>query len=395
MSTRARAALAVVVALLAVRLLAPLLFGGALLDAAAGRPGLISTPVIGDMIVEALGDRLRTPAGTDSQTTRVTIAPGSSTADIAGQLYDAGLIADEFAFIVAVRHAGLEGLLQAGDFLLAPSMTPGEVAQALIEPYREPTIAFDIRAGLRMEQIVAKIDTVDLPFSGSEVLQIFRDPPAELLADYPWLDIPEGGTLEGRLAAGTYSVPVSATAEDFVRLLLDGFAAQVPEALRTASASGLSFAEVLSLASVVEKEAALDEERARVAGVFAYRMQRGMGLESDVTLIYMLDSAALRKRDVSTWGGYAFWTIPSGLYARADAPSVPRDLQRWNSRKYRGVPPAPICTPSRASIEAALNPDTSRRELYFIAIPNGGGKTDFSTTYAEHMRKVRMYGFNP
>lgn len=75
-------------------------------------------------------------------------------------------------------------------------MTPAEVAAALTQPYREPTIAVQLRTGLRLEQIVAQAGTIDLPFTQRELLDLLRTPPAELIVDYDWLDLPRGGTLE-------------------------------------------------------------------------------------------------------------------------------------------------------------------------------------------------------
>ena len=76
-------------------------------------------------------------------------------------------------------------------------------------------------------------------------------------------------------------------------------------------------------------------------------------------------------------------------------PRVPADLVPWNTFVRGGIPPAPFCSPSLASIIAAREPDSSRKELYFIAIPGGGGTVDYSTTLAEHLRKARAYGFHP
>jgi UPF0755 protein len=149
-------------------------------------------------------------------------------------------------------------------------------------------------------------------------------------------------------------VPVSATAETFVRILLDRFAEQVPEQYR-GSSGGYSFNQILTLASIVEKEAALDDERPRMAGVYTYRLQLGQGLFADPTIIWVADSAALRKLKLSKW--------------------------------------APLCSPSLASIIAAREPDSSRKELYFVLIPGSGGRHDFSQTLAEHEAKARAYGW--
>ena len=384
---------AIVLALLLGRVAAPALIGDALVSASLRSPALLSLPVLGDIVVDRLGDRISAPAGSDTTLVTVEIAAGSSSSEIAAQLYEAGLIGDETGFIVAVSRAGLEGGLQAGLFQVAASMTPSEIAVALTQPYREPAIAVQLRAGLRLEQIVAQIGTLDLPFTQRELLDLLRTPPAKIIADYDWLDLPTGSTLEGRLGTGTFNVPVSATAERFVRMLLDRFAEEIPAELRGSAPDGRSFHEVLTMASIVEREAALDEERPRMAGVYAYRLQQGIGLFADPTIIWVADSAALRNLKLEKWQTYEFWTFPEQPYVGLVPPRVPKDLVPWNTFVRGGLPPTPICSPSRASIEAALTPDTSRKEMYFVLIPGANGRHDFSQTLAEHEAKARKYGW--
>ena len=384
---------AIVLALVLGRVAAPALIGDVLVSASLRSPALLSLPLLGDIVVERLGDRISAPAGSDTTLVTVEIAAGSSSSEIAAQLYQAGLIGDEIGFIVAVSRAGLEGDLQAGLFQVAANMTPSEIAVALTQPYREPAIAVQLRAGLRLEQIVAQIGTLDLPFTQRELLDLLRAPSAEILADYDWLDLPNGSTLEGRLGSGTFNVPVSATAERFVRMLLDRFAEEVPTELRGSAPDGRSFHEVLTMASIVEREAALDEERPRMAGVYAYRLQQGIGLFADPTIIWVADSAALRNLKLEKWKNYEFWTFPEQPYVGLVPPRVPKDLVPWNTFVRGGLPPTPICSPSRASIEAALAPDTSRKEMYFVLIPGANGRHDFSQTLAEHEAKARKYGW--
>ena len=384
---------AIVLALVLGRVAAPALIGDALVSVSLRSPALLSLPLLGDIVVDRLGDRISAPAGSDTTLVTVEIAAGSSSSEIAAQLYEAGLIGDETGFIVAVSRAGLEGGLQAGLFQVAASMTPSEIAVTLTQPYREPAIAVQLRAGLRLEQIVAQIGTLDLPFTQRELLDLLRAPSAKILADYDWLDLPSGSTLEGRLGAGTFNVPVSATAERFVRMLLDRFAEEIPAELRGSAPDGRSFHEVLTMASIVEREAALDEERPRMAGVYAYRLQEGIGLFADPTIIWVADSAALRNLKLEKWKSYEFWTFPEQPYVGLVPPRVPKDLVPWNTFVRGGLPPTPICSPSRASIEAALAPDTSRKEMYFVLIPGTNGRHDFSQTLAEHEAKARKYGW--
>jgi UPF0755 protein len=386
--------LAALILLLATgRAAAPSIVGDVLIGAGLRSPGILSLPLIGDIAVDRLGPRISEPASNDATLVNVEIAPGSSTAAIAEQLFASGLIGDPIGFIVAVGRAGFEGQLQAGTFQVAGSMTPAEVAAALTRPYREPTIAVQLRAGLRLEQIVAQAGTIDLPFTQRELLELLRTPPDSLLGDYEWLDLPSGATLEGRLGAGTFNVPASATAERFVRMLLDRFAEQIPAELRGPTADGRTFHEVLTLASIVEREAALDEERPRMAGVYAYRLQEGVGLFADPTIIWVADSAALRSLKLSQWESYEFWTFPPQPYVGLVPPRVPQDLVPWNTFVRGGLPPTPIASPTRASVEAARSPDMSRKEMYFVLIPGSGGRHDFSQTLAEHEAKARKYGW--
>ena len=383
----------IVIALLLGRVAAPTLIGDVLVSASLRSPALLSLPILGDIVVERLGDRISAAAGSDTTLVTVEIAPGSSSRAIATQLFNAGLIGDETGFIVAVGRVGLDGGLQAGLFQIAASMTPSEIAIALTKPYREPAIAVQLRAGLRLEQIVAQVGTLDLPFTQRDLLSLLRTPTAKILADYDWLDLPNGATLEGRLGAGTFNVPISATAEVLVRMLLDRCAEEVPAELRGSAPDGRSFHEVLTMASIVEREAALDEERPRMAGVYAYRLQKGIGLFADPTIIWVADSAALRTLKLEKWQTYEFWTFPEQPYVGLVPPRVPKDLVPWNTFVRGGLPPTPICSPSRASIEAAISPDTSRKEMYFVLIPGANGRHDFSQTLAEHEAKARKYGW--
>ena len=384
---------ALALALLLGRIAAPTLIGDLLVSASVRSPAILSLPLLGDIVVERLGNRISAPAGSSTTLVAVVITEGSTSSQIAKQLYDAGLIADQTGFIVAVSRAGLTGGLQAGRFQIAASMTPSEIAVALTKPYQEPAIAFQLRAGVRIEQIVAQAGTLNLPFTQKELLDALRAPTESILTNYPWLDLPRGATLEGRLGWGTFNVPISATADTFVRMLLDRFAEQIPAELRGSAPDGRSFRDVLAMASIVEREAALDMERPRMAGVYAYRLHQGIGLYADPTIIWVADSAALRKLKIEKWQTYVFWTFPPQPYVGLVPPRVPADLVPWNTFVRGGLPPSPICSPTRASIEAARNPDESRKEMYFILIPGGGGRHDFSQTLAEHEAKARKYGW--
>jgi UPF0755 protein len=96
---------------------------------------------------------------------------------------------------------------------------------------------------------------------------------------------------------------------------------------------------------------------------------------------------------LSKWASYEFWKFPAKPYSGLIPPRVPADLVPWNTFVRGGIPPAPLCSPSLASIIAAREPDSSRKELYFVLIPGSGGRHDFSKTLAEHEAKARAYGW--
>ena len=288
------------------------------------------------------------------------------------------------------------------------NLTPGEVADGLADArnqivHRTQDVTF--REGLRLEQITAKLATL----SGTDVdpeafYRLVTEPTDALLGDYPWLldekVRPKGASLEGFLYPATYTlrtdVKDSTTAEDLVRSMLDAFIAAVgPERLAVPEKRGLTFYEVLTLASIVEREVVLDEERPQIAGVYQNRIDRvpsvkhGL-LQADPTNIYAVDTVNLGEYDPD-WVKYKFWTVPKG--GSLKDVELPEKLAGYNTYKVRGLPPGPIATPTFASLEAALAPDTKSGYTYFVAIPEGKGAHDFSKSLAEHEKKLKKYGY--
>jgi UPF0755 protein len=164
--------------------------------------------------------------------------------------------------------------------------------------------------------------------------------------------------------------------------------------IEVAEERGLDFYEILTLASIVEREAVVDDERALIAGVYQNRLDGKLEtrlLESDPTVFYGLDTLDLDELDFDRWVEFAFWT-PRGI--KLNTVELPGDLAGYQTYAKRGLPPGPICTPSVASIDAALEPDTEEDYLFFVAIPEGGGAHDFSKTYKQHLEKLKKYGYS-
>ncbi|MCU0483654.1 MAG: endolytic transglycosylase MltG [Chloroflexi bacterium] len=348
-----------------------------------------------DFLREDLGDALTTPASSDSTEVEFAIGAGETASGIAARLASDGLLLDERAFLLIAVEKELDGALQAGSYLLRRNLTPEQLVATLLEA-KDPSIVLRFRTGLRLEQITAYLqarppEIATLQLDAEEFLDLVRQPPAALLADYPWLDLPEGATLEGYLAAGDYRVLPDTTPDELVRKLLDRFIATVgEERLQAARDAGVSFNEVLALASIVEKETRLDDERALVAGVYRNRIERGMLLNADPTVIWGVDLMSLGETSLDAWPDYSFWNVPEAPLASIDFPA---EIAGYQTYQVAGLIPGPICTPTVASIDAALGPDTRKGYLYFVAVPDGDGKHDFSKTYEQHLAKLREYGY--
>jgi UPF0755 protein len=174
-------------------------------------------------------------------------------------------------------------------------------------------------------------------------------------------------------------------------MMLDEFVAEIgPERMKVAAARGLTWYQVLSLASIVEQEAAVDAERPLIAGVYQGRIDRGMLLNADPTVIYGNDTLKLAALQVSAWPTYSFWGLVGSPLADVTFPPALAGFQTYQNR---GLIPAPICTPTVASIDAALVPTTKPGYLYFVAKHDGSRTHAFAKTLADHEANLKKYGY--
>lgn len=393
--------LAGVVLVVALTALRPLV-NSMVLSWAADNPAALSIDVVADIVKEDLGDRLTRPASSDPAQVEFVVQDGDTAATIGARLEDEGLLLDQRAFVFIATQRELTGDLQQGTFLLRRNMSPDEVVTALLAPPSVPYVDIALRTGLRLEQITAKLQTLDtLEMDPREFYELATDPPAALIADYPWLgralaDAPEGASLEGFLWPATYRVLPDTTPDELVRKMLDGFIAAVgEERLAVPADRGLSFFEVLTLASIVEREAVLDEERPLIAGVYQNRLDKLPGvknglLNADPTVIFAVDTVMLAEMEFDGWQQYVFWTVPETPMAEV---VLPEELAGYNSYTVPLLPPGPIATPTVRSIDAALQPNTEDKFIYFLAIPDGGGAHVFAKTKKEHDANREQYGY--
>jgi len=393
--------LAAVVLVVALTALRPLV-NSVVLDIAQDNPAALQLPFVKDIVREDLGRLLTDPVSSDSTQVEFAVETGDSARSIADRLAADGLLADSRAFVFIAIDRELSGSLRVGDYILRRNLTPDQLVTALLDPPDIVYVDITLRTGLRLEQMTAKLQTIDgLQMDPRAFYELAASPPASLIAGYPWLrairaDAPAGVSLEGFLWPGSYRVLPDTTPEELIRLMLEKFAANVgEERMDVPGDRGLTFYQVMALASIVEREAVLDEERPLIAGVYQNRIDGIPGvktrlLNADPTVFYAIDTVELDRLSFEDWQRYAFWTPPGVALADVE---VPDTLQGFQTYQTPGLIPWPLCTPSLPSIDAALEPDTADKYIYFLAIPDGGGAHAFARTKEEHDENRRKYGY--
>jgi UPF0755 protein len=293
------------------------------------------------------------------------IGLGESTYSIAERLQSEGLVTNAQAFRDYLVYSGLDTTLQAGEFQLSPRMTPLEIAQALQDA--TPTeVTFTIIPGWRLEEIAAALPTSGLDITPETFLQAAQSPPPG--AD--WLDeLPAHATLEGFLFPDSYRLPRELDVHGLIASLLSNFESKVDAEIRGGfERQGLTLYQAVTLASIVEREAVVNEEMPLIASVFLNRLGAGIKLDSDPTVQYALGYNSGR-------GGW--WTNPLFL----------EDLQvnsPYNTYVYDGLPPGPIANPSLQALRAVAFP-AKTPYYYFRATCDDSGKHIFSETFQEHV----------
>lgn len=300
-----------------------------------------------------------TPAQKDRATT-VFIPRGAGVRGIARILVEQGLIADDIRFPVLARLTGTAGRLQAGEYLVQPHLTPLQILRLLEkgDVVRHPVT---IPEGLTMEQI-ADILAEDGWVDRQRFLADATDP--ELIRS---LGLTQP-SLEGYLFPDTYLLTRGVTSEKSIIRMMVGRFWQIWKSIISATPPKMSRHEIITLASIVEKETGRSDERPIVARVFLNRLAKNMRLQSDPTVIYGLQEF-------------------NGNLTRKDL----QEENPYNTYIIRGLPPGPICNPGSASIEAVLNP-AEADYLYFVS--RNDGSHSFSATLREHNRAVQRFQKN-
>jgi len=387
----------VVTVLLVGVVIAPPLANSFFRSLAEANPDLMRIGLISDAVSSVMDGRPDAPAGTDSTDVDFVIQPGESSADITQDLVNRGLVTDRLAFTYVLVTDGGLGKLLSGTHVLNRTMSPRDVANTL---QGQPTAEGDqvpvaLREGLRLEQVVAYLQTLPLGnFDPEQFYTLASDPPATLRQEFSWLSvIPDGNSVEGFLGAGLFNVPANTDAQGMLEILLQRWQdSPAFGIMQQAQAQNKDFYQVVILASIVEREAIHDSDKPLVAGVYQNRLD-GLGgirtLNSDPVLIYAKDTMNLRDLHVTEWPNYVFWTY-DGLGAAASF-EVDPDLASFQVWQSRGLPDWPIDTPGLASLQGALNPDTQDGYLYFLGKNDGSGDLVFARTYEEHLHNIQLY----
>jgi UPF0755 protein len=288
----------------------------------------------------------------------VEIPAGSGSAEIRRRLVDGGVVRDEMVFRAALWVSGAARRLKAGEYRFDRALTPLEVVDKL-ERGEVYLRRITFREGLTLREMAAVF--AEREFGTVEAFLEAAADPSPIAA----LD-PQARDLEGYLFPDTYDLPRGATAGATIRLMVDRFKAAYDERVRALAAEqGLSTRQVVTLASLIEKETGQEDERPLVAAVYRNRMRIGMPMQADPTVVYALAQAGrydgnIRKQDLSL-----------------DSP--------YNTYRYPGLPPGPIAAPGKASIDAALAP-APVKYLYFVSRNNGSHV--FAETLAQHNANV-------
>ncbi|MDZ4737137.1 MAG: endolytic transglycosylase MltG [Rhodospirillaceae bacterium] len=292
-------------------------------------------------------DRAFHKPGPTTEEVTLVVPRGASVAAIGDQLAEAGLLEHDWVFEWGVRIYGRERPLKAGEYIFTAGISPAGL-MSMLSDGRQVQHRLTIPEGLTNRQVLDLVAAADMLSGDAPDASRFQE--------------------EGAFLPETYFYSYGDDRAALVERMNDAMRRTLAE-LWEARADDLPFntpKAALTLASIVEKETSLESERARIAGVFVNRLERGMMLQSDPTVIYAVTQGEAPLGRLLTYDDLAI-----------DDP--------YNTYRYAGLPPGPIANPGRDAIEAVLNPEATE-DLYFVA--DGTGGHAFAKTLSEHNRNV-------
>lgn len=300
----------------------------------------------------------------ESGRVNVVVPKGTSWSGVVGLLAESGVVTQPRYFDFWGRRRGLVARVKAGTYTFEGPLTFDELQRKLEEGGRRDEVAVTIPEGFNIWAIGARLDEAGL-VDARRFVDAATDAKALERAQI------DAESFEGYLFPDTYRFAAGATAEDLVQRMHQRFVEVWTELGAPVQAQGLDRHELVTLASIVEKETAAAEERPLIARVFYNRLAIEMRLQTDPTCVYAED--------------------------RWSSPPTPRDckdpLNRYSTYVIDRLPPGPIANPGRAAFQAVLHPSEDKAYddvLYFVAVGDGSGKHTFSRTLQEHNAAVRQ-----
>ncbi len=330
----------------------------------------------------AILSEIRRPAGSSSKPVEFIVENGDSTTTVATKLGSESLIRQPLAFTLLVRMQGLDGKLQAGRYLLRQNMTMAEIISAL-QSSRVEEIQVTIVEGSRLEEIAEQIGALGLTSVDEQsFLATARNGAAFQPEHFLLSSLPSEASLEGYLFPDTYRFAVTASVTEVVETMLDRFDQQYASFDKEIQVSGANVHQIVSMASMIQREAAREDEMAKISAVFWNRLKPeyldetgGGKLQSDPTVQYILGQSGNWWPKLNTLSAEEINSISSP----------------YNTRANPGLPPGPIANPGISALRAAIKPDSSAAYLYFVASCTDPGAHNFAATFEEFQRFEQEY----
>ena len=342
-----------------------------LLRRRAGKLGCLFLIIIVIIVgIVVYGWRAMQPTAASEQPVAYTLEQGTSSATLANQLEEKGLIRNATAFRLYLKMNSQGSQFKAGDYEFTPGMTYEQIITKLnnAEVIVPKTMKFTIPEGYTVTQIADKLSGEG--FVDRAKFMALVDNPSQFKQAREW-NVPTGKgilhPLEGYLFPATYNLPIESTEEDVIANMLAGTRTNlnsIKELDAKLKVRKMTLHELLTEASLVEREVVVPQERAEVAGVIDNRLKKNMRLQIDATVQYALGKQKARL-----------------LYSDLEIDSP------YNTYRNEGLPPGPIANPGIEAIRAALEPKTSEY-LYYVTKKDGTGSHLFAKTYQEHLKNI-------
>jgi len=319
--------------------------------------------------LDAHAAELASPGGTDDTPVTFIVQPGQTATEIAETLAVRGLVSDAELFRRYVQYYEMDAGIEAGEYTLRQTMTIPEIAVAL-QRGLAPEVVVTVLEGWRLEETAAAVAD-QTSIDEAEFLALVTTGWHDQVSSYGFLaQVPGEASLEGFLFPETYRLPEDAVGLDLLTRMLETFDARVTGDVRAAAANqGFTLYDLITLASIVEREVVLDAERPLVAGVYHNRLDwAGPLLNADPTIQYALG-------------------VPGDWWPEL-SPDDPLTDTPYNTYLYVGLPPSPICSPGLASIQATARPEETDYQYFVADCVLQDGSHIFASTLEEHEQNV-------